>query len=36
MDDRKTRVREFAAGHFPAWAIATLGPVPEDPLDRLT
>ena len=35
MDDRKTRIGEFAAGHSPAWATAALGPVPDDPLDRL-
>ena len=35
MDDRKTRIGEFATEHSPAWAIAALGPVPDDPLDRL-
>ena len=35
MDDRKTRIGEFAAEHSPAWATAALGPVPDDPLDRL-
>jgi hypothetical protein len=35
MDARKDRIGEYAAEHPPAWAIAALGPVPEDPLDRL-
>ena len=35
MDDRKYRIGEFAAEHSLAWAIAALGPVPGDPLDRL-
>ena len=35
MDDRKTRIGEFAAEHSPSWATAALGPVPDDPLDRL-
>ena len=35
MDDRKTRIGEFAAEHSPAWATAALGPVPDDPLNRL-
>ena len=35
MDDRKTRIGEFAADHSPAWATAALGPVPDDPLARL-
>ena len=35
MDDRKTRIGEFAAEHSPAWATAALGPVPDDPLSRL-
>jgi hypothetical protein len=36
MDDRKTRIGEFAAEHSPGWATTALGPIPEDPLDRLT
>ena len=35
MDARKDRIGEHAADHAPAWAVATLGPVPTDPLDRL-
>jgi hypothetical protein len=35
MDDRKARLGEFAAEHSPAWAVNALGPVPEDPVDRL-
>ena len=35
LDERKQRIGEFAAEHSPAWAVAALGPVPEDPLDRL-
>jgi hypothetical protein len=35
MDDRKTRLGEFTAEHCPAWAVNALGPVPEEPLDRL-
>jgi AAA domain len=35
MDARKDRIGEHAAEHTPPWAVATLGPVPEDPLDRL-
>jgi hypothetical protein len=30
MDDRKRRIGEFAAGNALPWAIAALGPVPED------
>jgi conjugative relaxase-like TrwC/TraI family protein len=36
MDDRKTRIGEFAADHSPAWAVTALGRVPSHPLDRLT
>lgn len=35
MDERKERLGEFAAESAPAWAVAALGPVPSDPLDRL-
>jgi conjugative relaxase-like TrwC/TraI family protein len=35
MDARKDRIGEHAAQHGPAWAVAALGPVPADPLDRL-
>jgi len=35
MDARKDRIGEYAAGHPPAWATGALGPVPENPLDRL-
>ena len=35
MDARKDRVGEHAAEHGLPWAVAALGPVPEDPLDRL-
>jgi hypothetical protein len=35
MDDRKTRIGEFAVEHSPAWAAAALGPVPPHPVDRL-
>ena len=35
MDERKERIGEFAAGHSPGWAVRALGPVPDDPLDRL-
>ena len=35
MDARKDRIGEYAAEHAPPWAVAALGPVPEDPLDRL-
>jgi hypothetical protein len=34
MDARKDRIGEHAAGHAPPWAVAALGPVPEDPRDR--
>jgi hypothetical protein len=35
MDARKDRLGEHAAEHGPPWAVTALGPVPEDPLDRL-
>jgi hypothetical protein len=35
MDARKDRIGEHAAEHAPPWAVAALGSVPEDPLDRL-
>ena len=35
MDARKDRIGEHAADHPPPWAIITLRPVPDDPLDRL-
>jgi hypothetical protein len=35
MDARKDRIGEHAAEHAPPWALTALGPVPEDPLDRL-
>jgi AAA domain len=35
MDARKERLGEHLAEHPPAWALRTLGPVPEHPLDRL-
>ena len=35
MDARKDRIGEHAAEHALPWAVATLGPVPEDRLDRL-
>ena len=35
MDARKDRIGEHTAGHPPPWAVSALGPVPEDPLDRL-
>jgi hypothetical protein len=31
MDERKDRIGEHAAEHAPPWAVAALGPVPEDP-----
>ena len=34
MDARKDRIGEYAAEHAPPWAVAALGPVPEDPRDR--
>jgi hypothetical protein len=35
MDERKERLGEFAAETSPRWAVARLGEVPADPLDRL-
>ena len=35
MDARKDRIGEHAADHARPWAVTALGPVPEDPLDRL-
>ena len=35
MDARKDRIGEHAAEHALPWAINALGPVPEDPVDRL-
>ena len=35
MDARKERIGEHTAGHAPGWALRALGPVPDDPLDRL-
>ena len=35
MDARKDRIGEHAAEHALPWAVAALGPVPEDALDRL-
>jgi conjugative relaxase-like TrwC/TraI family protein len=35
MDARKDRIGEHAAEHAAPWAAAALGPVPEDPPDRL-
>jgi len=35
MDARKERIGEHAAQHPPGWALRALGPVPDDPLDRL-
>jgi AAA domain/TrwC relaxase len=35
MDARRDRIGEYAAEHAPPWAVTALGPVPEDPLDRL-
>ncbi len=35
MDARKERIGEHAAQHAPGWALQALGPVPDDPLDRL-
>jgi hypothetical protein len=35
MDARQDRIGEHAAETSPPWAIAALGPVPADPLDRL-
>jgi excisionase family DNA binding protein len=35
MDARKDRIGEYAADQAPSWAVAALGPVPADPVDRL-
>jgi AAA domain len=35
MDARRARIGEHASQTSPAWATNALGPVPEDPLDRL-
>lgn len=35
MDARRVRIGEHAAQTSPAWAVNALGPVPDDPLDRL-
>ena len=35
MDARKDRIGEHAAEHALPWAITALGPVPDDPVDRL-
>ena len=35
MDARKERIGEHAADHALPWAVNALGPVPDDPLDRL-
>ena len=35
MDARKDRIGEHAAEHAPPWAVTALGPVPQNPLDRL-
>jgi len=35
MDARKDRIGEHLAEHPPGWAAQALGPVPDDPLDRL-
>ena len=35
MDARKDRIGEHAAHHALPWAVSTLGPVPDHPLDRL-
>jgi hypothetical protein len=35
MDERTQRIGELAAEHQPQWAIAALGRVPSDPLDRI-
>jgi hypothetical protein len=36
MDQRTQRIGEQATEHQPAWAVTALGPVPADPLDRLS
>jgi hypothetical protein len=35
MDARRERIGEYAAEASPAWVVNALGPVPEDPLERL-
>ena len=35
MDARKERIGEHAAQYAPGWAVHALGPVPDDPLERL-
>jgi AAA domain len=35
MDARTERIGEHAAEHAMPWAVSALGPVPDDPLDRL-
>jgi hypothetical protein len=35
MDERKERIGEHAAETAPSWAVRALGPVPDEPLDRL-
>jgi hypothetical protein len=35
VDARKERIGEHLAEYAPSWALRTLGPVPEHPLDRL-
>ncbi|HEV8526296.1 MAG TPA: MobF family relaxase [Actinomycetes bacterium] len=35
MDARKDRIGEHAVEHEPEWAIRALGPVPDEPLNRL-
>jgi hypothetical protein len=35
MDERKERIGENAAETAPSWAVRALGPVPDEPLDRL-
>ena len=35
MDARRVRIGEHAAETAPAWAVNALGPVPDDPVDRL-
>jgi len=35
MDARRERIGEYAAEALPAWAVNALGPVPQNPLERL-
>lgn len=35
MDSRRARIGEHAAETSPAWAVNAIGPVPDDPLERL-